>query len=119
MQLYNDGAFKMVHPEQNIFRLRNKQLERSNKTILAYKYLPDRARSMAAYQEFKDSHLDKDHYDKNSPTLSTTWIRPRVQDREMHRRMRYSTKTDQERINGLIRNSSSINHEPLNTDLLI
>ena len=108
----------MVHPKDIIYRERNKLLEKSKKDVLLYKYLPDRARSMALYQEFKDSHLEKDNYKDDSPSKNTQWIRPRVKDREEQSKMRYSTKTENERVNEIIKNSSLVTYEPLNTEIL-
>lgn len=108
----------MAHPLHNKFRVRKKELEKSNKNILAYKYQPDRARSMAALLEFKSSHLEKENYDDASPTRNTGWLRPRVRDQEINPKLRYSVKTENERLQDYINSASPINAEPLDTNEL-
>ena len=108
----------MAHPLHNNFRVRKKEFERTSKGVLAYKYIPDRVRSMITLQEFKDSYLEKDNYDEKSPSRNTGWIRPRVKDNEINPKLRYSVKTDNERVKDLLKNASLINEEPLNTEVL-
>lgn len=108
----------MAHPLHNHFRVRKKELERNNKDVLAYKYLPDRVRSMITLQEYKDSYLENKDYDEKSPSRNTGWIRPRVKDNEINPKLRYAIKTDNERMKDLIRNASLINEEPINTEVL-
>lgn len=117
-KLYNQGAIQLAHPLHNKFRLRKKENERASRNILAYKYMPDRAKSMATLQEYKNAHLEKEIYDDKAPNRNTGWIRPRVRDNEINPKLRYSVKNENERIEDYIRNASLINAEPLNTEIL-
>ena len=108
----------MAHPLHNHFRTRKKELEKTNKDVLVYKYLPDRVRSMVTLQEFKDSYLEKQIYDEKSPSRNMGWIRPRVKDVEINPKLRYTIKTENERVKDLIKNASLINEEPLDINVL-
>lgn len=117
-KLYDNGANKIVHPLHIKFRKRNKEMERSKKCILAYKYLPDRAKSMSTLQEYRNGHLNKEKYDDQAPLRHTGWLRPRVKDNEINPKLRYSVKTENERLGDHFKKSSLINSEPLDTEML-
>lgn len=117
-KFYNEGAIKLTHPANIEFRNRVKELERNKKAILAYKYQPDRAKSMATLHEYRSGHLQKENYDDKAPNNQTGWLRPRVRDNEINSKMRYNTNNDNERISQYLKSTSKINAEPLDTDML-
>ncbi|CAI2361172.1 unnamed protein product [Moneuplotes crassus] len=117
-QYYNEGAIKLIHPDLIEFREREREKEKLKKTVLPYKYEPDKIKSLQLMEQFKAGHLKKGSYDAKAPSRNTGWLRPRVRDNEINPKLRYSTKTDNERLKILFENTSRINPEPLNTKTL-
>ena len=57
---------------------------------MAYRYLPDRAKSMAVMEAYKEGHLKNENYDDKAPNRNTGWLRPRVRDNEINPKLKYS-----------------------------
>jgi len=117
-KFYKEGAIKLAHPDLIEFRERDKKQEKSHKTILAYRYQPDRAKSLAVLEQYKSGHLKKENYDSKSPNRNTDWLRPRIRDSEINPKLRYSIKAENERLDEYLKSTSKINAEPLDTNML-
>jgi len=109
------GVTPLIHESHHQFRTRQKTKEIFHRDFKVRNFIPTKLRAELVHKDFISSHLDPGDF---SPQKSFC-ERVRMKEKELGPSIRHSIRTENERIQNLLNQSSQLDYSPKDISMLI